>query len=375
VGGTSSKPSQQTQTVDVQRVVHRDLTLSADSKKQAQQKHVLQALEAAKTIGDRKLRIETLGAIAAERAKAGDSKASEQALSMIAEIANRADEQDSAPTPVQGTGAHVVTGGAQVIIVRPESPAVRHKEDKPEISSLEYITDYYINSGDLHLLSKIADKVNDPFRRTLILNKIAQVQTEINHKKAAQATLTQSVGIAKKITNTKDQLQVFSAIASLYTKLEDKEANTVFALAADSAQRITEPTERVRVLSTIAKEQAAAGYKDSAKQTFAQALAVTSTIMEFSTRTDTLRKIAEDQASVKNFDDALNTASRIESVYLRVTALKDIGKMQGQAGHPLAANQTFARALKASRYIDDVDQRAKVLLEINNAQLSALKKH
>jgi hypothetical protein len=80
----------------------------------------------------------------------------------------------------------------------------------------------------------------------------------------------------------------------------------------------------------------------------------------------------EDQASIKNFDDALNTASRIESVYLRVTALKDIGKMQGQAGHPLAANQTFARALKASRYIDDVDQRAKVLLEINNAQLSAL---
>jgi hypothetical protein len=48
--------------------------------------------------------------------------------------------------------------------------------------------------------------------------------------------------------------------------------------------------------------------------------------------------------------------------------------MQGQAGHPLAANQTFARALEASRYIDDIDQRAKVLLEINNAQLSALKK-
>ena len=199
-------------------------------------------------------------------------------------------------------------------------------------------------------------------------------QIEINHKEAAQATLAQSVGIAKKITNTKDRLQVFSAVASLYTKLEDKEANTVFALAADSARRITEPTERVRVLGTIAKEQATAGYKDSAKQTFAQALAVTSTIMEFSTRTDTLRKIVEDQASVKNFDDALNTASRIESVYLRVTVLKDIGKMQGQAGHPLAANQTFARALEASRYIDDVDQRAKVLLEINNAQLSALKK-
>jgi hypothetical protein len=46
--------------------------------------------------------------------------------------------------------------------------------------------------------------------------------------------------------------------------------------------------------------------------------------------------------------------------------------MQGQGGYPLAANQTFARALEASRYIDDVDQRAKVLLEINNAQLSAL---
>ncbi len=179
---------------------------------------------------------------------------------------------------------------------------------------------------------------------------------------------------SRKITNVRDRLQVFSSIASLYTKLKDKKANTVFALAADSARRIAEPAERIKVLSTIAKEQAAAGYKDSAKQTFAQALAVTSMIMEFSTRTDTLRKIVEDQASVKNFDDALNTASRIESVYLRVTALKDIGKMQGQAGHPLAANQTFARALEASRYIDDVDQRAKVLLEINNAQLSALKK-
>jgi hypothetical protein len=308
-----------------------------------------------------------LGAIAAERAKAGDSKASEQALSMIAEIANRADEQDSAPTPVQGTGA-------QVIIAQPKSPAVRHKKDKPEISSLEYITDYYINSGDLHLLSKIADKVNDPFRRTLILNKIAQAQIEINHKEAAQATLAQSVGVAKKITDARDRLQVFSSIASLYTKLKDKKANTVFALAADSARRIIDLAERAKVLSTIAKEQAAAGYKDSAKQTFAQALAVTSTIMEFSTRTDTLRKIVEDQASVKNFDDALNTASRIESIYLRATAFKDIGKMQGQAGHPLAANQTFARALEASRYIDDVDQRAKVLLEINNAQLSALKK-
>ncbi len=182
------------------------------------------------------------------------------------------------------------------------------------------------------------------------------------------------MGVAKKITNTKDRLQVFSSIASLYTKLEDKEANTVFTLTADSARRITDPAERAKVLSTIAKEQATAGYKDSAKQTFAQALAVTSIIMEFSTRTDTLRKIVEDQASVKNFDDALNTASRIESVYLRVTAFKDIGKMQGQAGHPLAANQTFVRALEASRYIDDVDQRAKVLLEINNAQLSALKK-
>jgi serine/threonine protein kinase len=372
-GGDPSKPSQQTQAADVQQAVHRDLALSADSKKQAQQGHVLQALDGAKTIGDGKLRIETLGAIAAERANAGDSKASEQALSTIAEIANRANEQDSAPTPVQGTGTQVVTG-AQVIIVQPESPAVRHKEDKPKISSLEYITDYYINSGDLHLLSKIADKVNDPFRHTLILNKIAQAQIEINHKKAAQATLAQSVGVAQKITDARDRVQVFSAIASLYTKLEDKEASTVFALAADSARRIIEPAERVKVLSTIAKEQATAGYKDSAKQTFAQALAVTSTIMEFSTRADTLRKVVEDQANVKNFDDALNTASRIESVYLRVTALKDIGKMQGQAGHPLAANQTFARALEASRYIDDVDQRAKVLLEINNAQLSALKK-
>src|ERR671914_1410114 len=113
-GGTPFKPSQRTQVVDVQRVVHRDLALSANSKKQAQQDHVLQALEAAKTIGDRKLRIETLGAIAAERTKAGDSKASEQALLVIVEIANRADEQDSVPTPIQDTGAQMVTG-AKVI--------------------------------------------------------------------------------------------------------------------------------------------------------------------------------------------------------------------------------------------------------------------
>jgi hypothetical protein len=79
-GGTPSKPLQQTQAVGVQQAVHHDLALSANSKKQAQQGHVPQALDAAKTIGDGKLRIETLGAIAAERAKAGDSKASEQAL-------------------------------------------------------------------------------------------------------------------------------------------------------------------------------------------------------------------------------------------------------------------------------------------------------
>ena len=56
-GGTPSKPSQQTQAVDVQQAVHRDLALSANSKKQAQQSHVPQALEAAKTIGDRNTKL------------------------------------------------------------------------------------------------------------------------------------------------------------------------------------------------------------------------------------------------------------------------------------------------------------------------------
>lgn len=296
-----------------------------------------QSLETAKGITDIKIRAETLSAIAADRAKAGDQKALKQTLSEIVETLKYA------------------------------------KDEAEKNSILQHSVEYYINNGNFDLALQFTTRINDPFLRVTSLNKIAQAHMWAENKIAAQQVLAQGVDLAKKINDPGDRAVALSSIAGLYAALGDKKAvQKMFALALDSAQHIIDPAAQATAMSTVAKEQAAAGYKEAAKQTFVQTLKVA--IMEDGkTRADTLTKIAEDQASVNNFDEALETAGKIENAYLRAAILKDIGKMQVKAGQPVAANQTFVRALETSKYIDNLDERSKILHEVNNAQINAAK--
>ncbi len=296
-----------------------------------------QSLETAKDIADTKIRVETLSAIAAERAKAGDQKGLKQALSEITETLNHA------------------------------------KDETERNSILQHSVEYYINNGNFDLALQFTSRINEPSLQVASLNKIAQAHIWAENRIAAQQALAQGADIAKKIDDPGDQAVALSSIAGLYATLGDKGVvQKMFTLALKSAQRTMDPATQATVLSTVAKEQVAAGYKKAAKQTLVQALKAA--IMENSkTRADTLIKIAEDQASVKNFDAALETAGRIENAYLRATTLKDIGKMQVKSGQPFAANQTFVRALETSKYIDNIDERSRILYEVNNAQIDAAK--
>ncbi|MFZ0257312.1 MAG: hypothetical protein WAN46_17115, partial [Gammaproteobacteria bacterium] len=62
--------------------------------------------------------------------------------------------------------------------------------------------------------------------------------------------------------------------------------------------------------------------------------------------------------------------AQTESSYARAIALKDIAQAQMRAGDRVSAKANFSQALNASREIDDIERRSKVLTEITDAQMT-----
>lgn len=325
-------------TADIEDSTHRENALSDISQHQAQSGDMSGALQTADQIKDLRARGQTLSAIATDRSRAADKEGSEKAFERLIETSNHINDDESLER------AHM----------------------------LEFIADYALQSNDIYQALEVSAEIDEPFRRAEMLTKIAEKQLQFEDVVGAQETITAIEDVLDGLQNEEERAAVLSSIGGLFATVGDEErSKQAFSRAIESADLIQSRSKRAMVMSAIAKDHYIAGHRNLARQIFARATTLAGTIIvDTDSRDETLRTITRDQANIFEFAGAVKTAAQTESSYARAIALKDIAQAQMRAGDRVSAKANFSQALNASREIDDIERRSKVLTEITDAQMT-----
>ena len=138
----------------------------------------------------------------------------------------------------------------------------------------------------------------------------------------------------------------------------------VMNLALQEANSIDKSGSRAVMFQEIGKAQAKTGDLSAARQSFAAALKIASSIGG-TLRSGALREIATAQVEAGDIAGALRTAYGFHNVLTRVEALRSIAIVQAKARDEEAARQTLAAA------VDAAGSHARTLIEIAIEQAEA----
>jgi hypothetical protein len=407
------------------------------------------ALRNARHITRLKPRADALLAVAEATAQAGDAKT---ARSMLAEAldATRGTEQWQACEEALNALAAVQheakdRAGAMATWAKAQEAARRIKQKQDRSAALAEVAVALAKAGEWATAAETARVIEDPTRRVTALCQIAVEQTTAGQQAIAAATLAAALDSAYLLQDVAQRENMLADIAvaqarvstwvdALSTARTIEEADIqqkalapivlaqaaaqAFPQALQTAQRIKNGKDRVRILTQIAVAQAQSGATQEARETFASAMAATTSFdatigrvrvtigrqeynpyderaaEDFEARLPDVVKeglkkqqqaalafIARAQAQLEDWAAALETARSIEDPAYRAVALGSIAALQAAAGRTAMAIETFACARDTARHIDidaarkswlrDEMQYDEVLAEIAAASTEA----
>jgi len=260
---------------------------------------------------------------------------------------------------------------------------------------LQQIASAQVEIGDISAAIGTTQAIQDWMVRDQSLRSILIVQAKIDT--AAGKAFTEILNSAEQITNISDRIEVLSEIASTQARAEKWPASqATFARALAHARSIDNPYLRARALNTIATWQAKAGDSNS-RVTLDEAVQIART-QEYKALVDrmaaddaskggnrvasvwTLIAVERDQAlsavatgqSILDLDAALKIVDQIEPGYSRDSAIKSIMLKQVEIGNVQVAFATATRITEPSERVDSLIEATYMLSRSGDPSDAAL---
>jgi tetratricopeptide (TPR) repeat protein len=198
--------------------------------------------------------------------------------------------------------------------------------------------------------------------RAEFLATVAREQVMAGDREAARETFSRSLRAAETLASGADRELALVFIGSQQVKAQD------LAGALDTVAKLRDPTSRIGLLTSIARQRAQGRQPTPARELLAQALEMATKVEDATLRAAALDDVAEVQAEMGDLAGAMATAMRMPERARRPMRLRWIAR-------DLARSGQFPLALRAANSLPetagDAQLRAFALADIALAQAGA----
>jgi tetratricopeptide (TPR) repeat protein len=211
-----------------------------------------------------------------------------------------------------------------------------------------------------------AEKINDSWRRAIVLTTIGEVEVKEQRMKAAQANFEAAIVAARQIQNRSSRSKALRGIVGVLARVNE------ISNAMKIASTIEGEASRDEAFQDIAVQQARLGDIEGANETL-------SSIKFDSFRNEAIATDASERALAQTraaaFENAVATASTLEG-FSKARLLSEIGIAMAVAGKEGEARGTFEQAVRIAvntpqSFTRREESKARLLSDIATAQLNA----
>jgi hypothetical protein len=298
--------------------------------------------------------------IAETQGRIGDKEGAKQTFDAVVKVVNKINDEASKGIRLKFVVEALVRAGYFTDALK---TAERIDHSNSKLEAMLSIAIEQIRAGDketacitLNSAVREIDHVKDDF---LDMHNVSYVMIAL----AKVGLFSDALKIAERMGSTylgkdyvnNERAHTILQIAMEQAKAGDKEgAKQTFHIAVKTANEINGIIERSQRILQIAMEQAKAGDAKAARVTLDTVFMVNNRQMNL-TQDAMSADIAEALARIRNFGCALEIAKRIENGYIMANAILQIAMEQAKAGDKEGAKQTFHIAVKAAETADSQD--------------------
>ena len=232
---------------------------------------------------------------------------------------------------------------------------VRTLADQDPDTALGEVVSFFASTGNIEMALETSGRIRSPYQLTRALRDIAKAELSAGRPAAAARTLMKAVSAAKQIEDPNRRAKRLSALAGRLAKAK------AFRLANQTAAGIDVPKQQARAFADIARTLAR-------EERFADARRTVRKILEPRIRAKTGDYVIRRQISAwlksGELSSALQAVGQIKSLPNRIAVHQRIAGAYGKLDNVPAARGAYAEAIRLTRLIHDLSDRAEILIDI-----------